>query len=414
MGLLDSIGGIAGSLLGGMMGGGQDYGVAPSFGAALQVYEKLVPPGVADTAIRLQRAVLQGKITPDEAVAQLTEASRLAGVQAPPELERAQYDALYNLKTIADSGGLTAIDRAQLADIQRETASKEQGQRQAIMQNMQERGIAGSGMELAQKLMAQQAGADRSAQGGLDVAALAQKRALEALSQYGTQAGQMRTQDVNEQTAKAQAQDAINKFNAEMRQKTELSNVEARNAAQQQNLKQLYDIQTQNMAQQKAEEANKANQANTRWDQQLAKAKGMSGAYQNLGAQEDAQSARGAKEDSDFMGGIVKAIPSVISLFSASDERLKDNKQPLTDQQVNDMLNQLTGYSYNYNGQAPDNVAGTPSVGVMAQDMEKTPLESDVIDTPQGKMVMDTPHKQSLMLAALANINKRLNNLEGR
>jgi len=52
----------------------------------------------------------------------------------------------------------------------------------------------------------------------LDVSAQAQSRALQALMQGGQLGGQIRQQDFGEQSEKAQAQDAINRFNTANRQ----------------------------------------------------------------------------------------------------------------------------------------------------------------------------------------------------
>ena len=62
--------------------------------------------------------------------------------------------------------GLTAIDRAALADIQNELARQERGQREAILANMAQRGISGSGQELASSLLAGQESAQRASQEG--------------------------------------------------------------------------------------------------------------------------------------------------------------------------------------------------------------------------------------------------------
>ena len=51
-------------------------------------------------------------------------------------------------------------------------------------------------------------------------------------------------------------------------------------------------------------------------------------------------------------------------------------------------------------------------VGVMAQDLEKSPMGASFVkDTPKGKMV-DYGHGLAAILASQANIHDRLRNLE--
>src|SRR5690606_33373605 len=63
------------------------------------------------------------------------------------------------------------------------------------------------------KLQSSQAATDRNAQQGLDVAGMAQQRALQAMMERGNMSGQMRGQDFSQQAQIAAAQDAINSFN---------------------------------------------------------------------------------------------------------------------------------------------------------------------------------------------------------
>jgi len=130
-----------------------------------------------------------------------------------PTGRNAQMQALQRMQGIADAGGLTAMDRARLDDVNRQAAQQEQSQRGAIMQNAAQRGALGSGATLAAQMAAQQGSASRRAQGGLQTAAMAQQRALDAISQTGQMGQNLRGQDM--QTSAAQ--DAINRFNASQR-----------------------------------------------------------------------------------------------------------------------------------------------------------------------------------------------------
>lgn len=144
--------------------------------------------------------------------------------KAPLEGRNAQSLALKQLQDIAAQGGLTSSDRARLQDIRNQEAIAEKGQRESILQNAATRGVAGSGLELAQQLASQQGSATRASARDLGVADLAQQRALAAIegsSQIGTT---LRGQDYE----KASAQDAINRFNTDYRNRAGLMTGQSR------------------------------------------------------------------------------------------------------------------------------------------------------------------------------------------
>lgn len=139
--------------------------------------------------------------------------SAMAGITTDPALREAQMRALNEMAAIGESGGMRLQDEVQMQEMQNQLAAENAGQQGAIMQNMAARGMGGGGMELAQRLQAQQSGSDRASQQGMDIAANAQNRALQAIMNSGQLGGNMQAQDFNQQSAQAQAQDAINQFN---------------------------------------------------------------------------------------------------------------------------------------------------------------------------------------------------------
>lgn len=144
----------------------------------------------------------------------LQDRSEMFNVSTDPRLRDAQLGALEALGGIAESGGMTLRDEANLGKLQSEVSQADRGRREAILQNMQMRGQGGSGLELlAQLQSAQDATTDASA-GSRDIAAQAQDRALRAIMQQGALGGQIRGQEFGEQADLAKAQDIINAFNA--------------------------------------------------------------------------------------------------------------------------------------------------------------------------------------------------------
>lgn len=392
----------------------EDSEVSQQYQDMSRYYSGIHQPTADELKLILERMVKTGQITPEMAQTMYQEQSGMNDISTDPALYEAQLKSLSSLQDIGENNGLTAMDRAQLNTIRNEEGVRMRGNADAITNQMAARGISGSGQELAQRMANQQSTADREANRGISVAALAQQRALDAIAKSGTQAGSMREQSFNEEAQKAKAQDAINQYNTQIKQATELSNVAARNAAQEKNLNRDYAIQEYNLGQSNKERVNQAQVPQTQFTNAMNVASGKSGIGTNYAKSLDSQN----QNTAEYVGALGSAfansktgqnvIGGVTDWFSGwlSDKNLKKDKEELSTEEVSDLLDNLTGYSYRYKG------SNIPGVGVMAQDLENTPLEENVIDTPKGKMVKGNPEMMSAMLAALANINNRVNDLE--
>lgn len=144
--------------------------------------------------------------------------------------QEAQMRALRQMQGIGEGGGYTALERDQIAQAQRQAAAGEKSQRDAQVQQMQMRGMAGGGGEMAARLQAQQGGANRAQGAATDIATAAQMRALQAM-QAGAGIG---AQVQNQATQRASAVDAFNQANIARRQGVEQRNAAARGGAAQQ------------------------------------------------------------------------------------------------------------------------------------------------------------------------------------
>lgn len=156
--------------------------------------------------------------------------SEMNGVAADPASIEAQREALAAFGNIARSGGLTPADRAALREIEQGEAQRERGNREAILGNMRQRGMGGSGFELAAALSSQQAGADRQGARDTDVAGMAWQRALDAYGHQAQLGGQMRGQSFDEGARIAQSNDAIAQWNAAARQDNRAQRFDAQRA----------------------------------------------------------------------------------------------------------------------------------------------------------------------------------------
>lgn len=139
------------------------------------------------------------------------------GERLAPEAAAAQKRALQQLQQVSEAG-YTPEEEAALRRIQAETAATASSNRAATQEAFARRGISGGGAERVAAFQGAQAAANRAAQGGLDVAAAAQRRAFQAIQQTGQLGGQMRSQSFEEGRTRAAAEEArrLNRANAKL------------------------------------------------------------------------------------------------------------------------------------------------------------------------------------------------------
>lgn len=138
--------------------------------------------------------------------------TELANIKTDPRYAQAQGASLDALDEMSVDGFTTA-DEAALNRIQNQVNQQTKGRRGAIMASMAQRGMGGSGAELASLLDNEQDAANRAQEGGLDVAGKAQSRIYDAIMGRGQLATQYRGQEWGEKSAAARAQDHINEYN---------------------------------------------------------------------------------------------------------------------------------------------------------------------------------------------------------
>lgn len=172
------------------------------------------PATMTAPSISAGEDVAYNAVDPRLAELSLMGSSAMNDISVDPRLENSQMGALAALEEVVRSGGMTTADEAALGRVQSQVAQADRGRRDAIRQGMAARGMGGSGMELLSMLDSSQAATDRASQAGLDIAGMAEQRALDAMMQGGQLAGSIRGQDFGEQAQIAAANDAIAQFNA--------------------------------------------------------------------------------------------------------------------------------------------------------------------------------------------------------
>ena len=163
------------------------------------------------------------------------QASQFGNITTDPRLANAELAALSSLEERANGSGLSLQDEADMARLKTQTNAQNRGRQGAIQQEMQRRGMTGSGMDLVARMQSAQAATDREALASLEKAAMAQAGQRDAAARMGGMASSMRGQQFNEQAQKAQAQDAIARFNTANTVGQQQQNWQAQQRAKQMN-----------------------------------------------------------------------------------------------------------------------------------------------------------------------------------
>ena len=217
-------------------------------------------------------------------------------ISLDPRLKDVQMEQLSALKELRDNGGLNASDKANLAGIQNTENMNTRGQREAILQNANMRGMSSNGNSMVAQMMAEQGAANRQSQKDLNIAGMAQDRALSAGNSAATQAGNMSQRDFEQQSATAAANDAIAKanagflnnasqYNAGLRQQTGLAGAQAWNNQQ---------------------TMNNYTQPQSTFSNDMSRANGVAGVDRSQAENYGNQAALDAKTQGNMMSGALK------------------------------------------------------------------------------------------------------------
>lgn len=334
--------------------------------------------------------------------------TELRNIITDPRLQTAQYDTLNQLQQQIDQGGLTAIDRAQLNQIRAEQTATDKGQREAILQQAQMRGLGGSGVSLAQQLQGQQASANTAAMQAAQVAAQAQQARQQAALQRAGLAGSMQAQSFGQQAQQAAAQDTINAFNVANRNAASSRNLDTR-----QNLSNQNTMNQNQVSQMNTGLANQANIYNTtqrpvqQYGMQSGQMGALAGGLQNAGAMQNQNANAQYAANAQLTGSALSAVGGLIGGAALmSDERAKENMRPSNDIDVEDFLRQLVPYRFKYKQDT-----GLPQddrLGVIAQDLEKSRVGSEIVKEDEEGKKLDLMEAVPKILASLGYLNKKI------
>lgn len=168
-----------------------------------------------------QMAALQGIELPDleQMKAEQLGASAVGSMQSDQNLRAKQLAALSEIQRLADSGGLDLSDKAGLEEALNVARNQERRARAGVGARAAARGGMSNSARMMMDLDAASAGSNSLRQEGLQAAAMAQRRRLDAIKQASSMAGGLRSQDWQENEVAAKAKDLRDERNSAAREK---------------------------------------------------------------------------------------------------------------------------------------------------------------------------------------------------
>lgn len=268
-------------IIGNMMASGDRGAASNAYNQAVSELLAIGMPPDLSREVVMQQFQSAGVLTPElEQEIKLNE-SKLSQVQEDPATRNAQMQALQLLQ---QSGrGISPQDRLKFNEMRDQVQRDAEAKRQQIIQNFRQRGMGGSGAELASQLMQGQASANQASLEGDRIAAASAQNALDSIARAGTLGGQIRGQDFDVAATKARAEDELNRFNTQNQINRQSRNVSSTNQARQTNLANAQDILNKNTNLSNAERQRQNEARRTYWQDQMTRSQARAGAYNQQG-----------------------------------------------------------------------------------------------------------------------------------
>jgi len=187
-----------------------DQGIAQG----TQAWNNLTPTAYENVDYQGPEAAADIRVNP--AALERVGPTAMNDVSVDPRYKDQQLAQLSALAELRDKGGLNLTDKANLQGIQNDEAAQAQAGRASILQQAQMRGTGGGNLAIMDMLNANQGSANRQSQRDMQIAGMAQDRALQAGNMAATQSAGMSKQDFDQQAQVAAARDTAAKFNSSM------------------------------------------------------------------------------------------------------------------------------------------------------------------------------------------------------
>jgi len=340
--------------------------------------------------------------------------SRMDSISTDPKYREYEMSALRDLED-QSKNGFTAADRADMARTEMDVNRQSRGRLGAIQNNMQARGMGGSGMDLLSQLQSSQDANEMASLKALEQEGMMQSRKQAATGQLGNMATSMQNRDFNQAAAKAQAADQIARFNSQNSNAAMQQNWARGNQTLDNNSRAAYDFNRDRLGAKQA-------QAGTKYDYSVE--------GQNRKMLENQQAEEGASGKmsgiTGMVGGIIGGIKGGPAGAQAgyqvgsgvggtvgrtayrnnsyrSDEKCKENVQKEHPLEIEAFLESIEPKNYDFIG------GEKGKHGVIAQDLEKSNIGRGIVkEDAEGMKNISVPDAISALFEAVSHINKKM------
>lgn len=319
---MGSAAGGIGSIIGGIAGnaaGAGDRGDARNAAIiANQILQEIGKAPEISKPLILEKYRQAGILTPQMEQYISSGQSQASKVDTDQQSLDAQRKALTQMSQRA-AGGLSAGDRAALAEAQLKTQGDTSSKVQQILQGEQARhgGVGASGRGLAAQLQAAQSGSNQQASNSNAIAQMAAQNALQATAMTGQLGGQINQQKFNQDTSKAQAADEMNRFNVANQIGAQQRNVGTSNQAQAANLANVQGIDNANVGQQNAEAQNQLQRQMQQYQANVNRAQIQAGGMGNMANNLNVLGNQAAQGAYNQWAGIGQAVGGLAGAFGS-------------------------------------------------------------------------------------------------
>lgn len=266
--------GVVGGLIGNAAASGDAQAAREAADQAMRYLARIGMPPAEARDIVYQQYVKQGNYMPEfeQAVEDLH--SRFEDLKADEQSKGIQLEAINKLRDMSRRG-FTMQDEAALSKGQRDIATQENARRESILQNLQARGMGGSGAEIQSLLQSSQGGANKEADLALQLAALRGEQSSASVKGLMDAASSFRQQGFEEEAKKRAYEDEMNKFSKSNQINRQARNVAAENVGRQLNLSEQQRIADINAGLANQEIQRKAGAPIRDWERQAGWLQGM-------------------------------------------------------------------------------------------------------------------------------------------
>ena len=313
------------SLLGGVLAGSAaDKSAKAAADLQKQAMDRLAEldiPSIEAQKIVLTNPRLVGELVPEMEGAVGDLESAAAAVQTKDSgLESTQLDALDAL-TERGQGGLTPADMADINAVRNKTMGSLKGQDASILQNMEQRGLGGSGNELAMRLDAKSKAQSRASEESDKLAAMNYNAKMAALQGAGNMAGNIQQSQFGRDMGKAGQLDAISKFNQANQIGLGQRNIDRANIAQAGNLTAKQNIENKRAANANTEEIHNQGLAQQEFENKYKKAGGQAAQLNNQAKSTLDSGATQATNTANMWGSIGKIAATGVDAYGKKDNK---------------------------------------------------------------------------------------------